>query len=189
MSGPQQETLGAARAPEAQAPRAPVLPHEVDALIRKRVYAAIGVGLAPLPLVDLAGLCAIQMELVRALARQYGVPFRFDLAKPLVASLVGSVVPVAAVPVVFSLLRAIPVIGWTSSALTVSVTGGAATYALGRVFARHFAAGGTLEGANVETLRNSFKATYEEGKEFVSNLRGKKGQAAAPAATEARPTA
>lgn len=131
---------------------------EIDSLIRKRVYAAIALGLAPLPLVDLVGLYGIQVELVSALARKYGVPFKQDMVKALVGSLVGSVLPVAAAPTFFSLFKLIPVIGWSTSATTMSIIGGAATYAVGRIFDRHFASGGNLLQADTEKLRADRKS-------------------------------
>ena len=36
----------------------------VDAIIRKRVYGAIGVGFIPVPLVDFLGLTALQIEMI-----------------------------------------------------------------------------------------------------------------------------
>lgn len=185
--GSEQETAASGKSSDEATPQVPVPPHEIDTLIRKRVYGAIALGMAPIPLLDLAGLYGIQLELVHALAKKYGVPFRAELAKPLIGSLVGSVLPVSAAPIVAYLVKFIPFIGWTTSAVSMSVVGGASTYALGRVFARHFASGGTLLAADAEKLRASFKAKYEEGKEFVSKLRGKKGEPAAkaPAASNA----
>jgi len=188
---PEQETTAGGKSPEMADPRAPILPHEIDALIRKRVYASIALGMAPVPLLDLAGLYAIQLELVHALAKKYDVPFRAEIAKPLIGSLIGSVLPVSIVPIAAYLFKFIPVIGWTTSAVTVSVVGGASTYALGRVFNKHFASGGTLLGADTEKLRASFATKYEEGKEFVGKLRRKKGASAAdaPEAGGAQPAA
>jgi uncharacterized protein (DUF697 family) len=172
--------------PEPAEPQAPVAQSEVDSIIRKRVYAAVALGLAPLPLVDLIGLYAIQVELVRALAKKYGVPFKSDKVKTLLFPLIGSVMPVSAVPVLRSMFRMIPVIGWTASATATCIAGGASTYAVGWVFDRHFASGGTLLQADTEKLRTAFKEKYEEGKKFVGKI-GKKGEGAAPEAAEANP--
>lgn len=167
--------------PEIVAGEAVVSPCEVDAIIRKRVYCAIGLGLAPLPLVDLAGLLTIQMELVHALAAKYGVPYRADLTKTVLGSVLGSLLPVAAAPAFASLAKFIPFIGMTTSAVTMSVTGGAATYAIGRIFARHFASGGSLLDVDTAKMRESFKTNYQKGKDYVAKLRKKDGAEAEPA--------
>ena len=89
----------------------PVSQDEIDALIRKRVYGAMALGLAPVAVLDLVGLFAIQVELVSALAKKYDVPFSKERAKNLIGSLLGSALPVALGPAAFSLLKAIPLIG------------------------------------------------------------------------------
>ena len=58
---------------------------EIDAIIRKRVYGSVALGLAPIPLLDLIGLYAIQVDLVRALANKYGVPFKADMPSRLMS--------------------------------------------------------------------------------------------------------
>lgn len=175
-----------AEIPAAEEPKAPIPQHEIDDLIRKRVYAAVALGMAPVPLLDLVGLYAIQVELVRALAEKHGVPFRADLTKTLLGSLVGSVLPVGLAPVFFSLFKMVPLIGWTASASTMCIVGGASTYAVGRVFEKHFATGGTLLQVEADKLGTAFKEKYEEGKAYVGKLRKKNApeapQAEAPAA-------
>jgi len=163
--------------------RVPVAQCEIDEIIRKRVYGAVALGMAPLPMVDLLGLYALQVELVSALAKKHNVPFKPDMVKALLGSLVGSVLPVSLAPAFFSLFKLIPVIGWTAGASTMCIIGGASTYAVGRVFDKHFASGGTLLNVETDKLRTAFKEKYEEGKEYVGKLR-KKSTAAKEEAPE-----
>jgi uncharacterized protein (DUF697 family) len=182
----EKEPQAALEAPVAEEPKAPIPQHEIDEIIRKRVYGAVALGMAPVPLLDLVGLYAIQVELVRALAEKHGVPFRADLTKTLLGSLVGTVLPVGLAPAFFSLFKLIPVIGWTASASTLCIVGGASTYAVGRVFEKHFASGGTLLNVETDKIGAAFKEKYEEGKSFVGKLRKKPApaeQAEAPAAS------
>jgi uncharacterized protein (DUF697 family) len=144
---------------------------EADAIIRKRVYAAMALGLAPVAVLDLVGLFAIQTELVRALAKRHGVPFSQERARNLVGALLGSALPVALAPAAFSLLKTIPLIGMTVGAATMTIMGGAATFAVGRVFERHFAAGGSLADMEPGRLGKSFRSSYAEGKQYVKELR------------------
>lgn len=163
---------------------------EVDAIIRKRVYASIGVGMVPIPLVDLAGLTAIQIELTHALATAYGVEFSKERVKSILASLGGSVLTVASAPMFASLFKSIPLIGSTAGAATVCITGGAATYAIGSVFAKHFREGGDLFTFDAQGAKTYFKDKLEEGKAVAAKLKPKKkGETSEEAAAEPGATA
>ena len=157
---------------------------EIDALIRKRVYGAMALGLAPVPMLDLVGLFGIQIEMVNAMAKKYGVPFSKDKTRNIIGSLLGSALPVALGPVAFSLLKAIPLIGMTAGAATMTIMGGASTYAVGRVFNRHFASGGTLLDMDAEKVKESFRSYYNEGKQYVKGLRKKPAEVVEEAAQD-----
>lgn len=157
---------------------------EIDAIIRKRVYAAIGVGFVPVPLVDIAGLTAIQLELIHALANAYGVEFQKERVKSIISSLCGGVLSVATVPFFASIFKSIPVIGTTAGGATISIVGGASTYAIGKVFDRHFREGGNLMNLDVQETKTYFKTKLEEGKAFVSKMKpAKKEDVATDAST------
>ena len=142
---------------------------EIDEVIRKHVYGAMALGLAPVPLIDVIGLIAIQMNLVRSLAEKHGVSFQSHLAKPVIVSLIGSVVPVAITPMIASFVKIIPVIGYTTGAASLSLLGAGATYAVGRVFADHFAAGGNMNDFDANSSQAAFKSEFEKGKSMASS--------------------
>jgi uncharacterized protein (DUF697 family) len=148
---------------------------EIDAVIRNRVYAALALGLAPIPVVDLVGLTAIQIDLVRVLAKKYNVPFKKNAAKTIITALVGSVLPVGAAPLFASMMKLVPFVGLTTGAVSMSILGGASTYAIGKVFNRHFASGGTLLDVDTAKVKDSFQEQYEKGKSYASSLKKKKG--------------
>jgi len=163
----------------------------VDAIIRKRVYAAIGIGFVPVPLIDFLGLTAIQIELIHALAKAHGVEFKKERVKSIISSLCGGLLSTASVPLAASLLKSIPIIGTTAGAATACIMGGSTTYALGWVFDRHFRKGGCLVDFDAEEAKTYFKEKVEEGKNFVGKLKKKvkKESAETPAeetATEAK---
>lgn len=155
--------------------------NEIDAVIRKHVYGAMALGLAPVPVLDLVGLFAIQVDLVNSLAKQYGVAFSKDRVRNILGTLLGSALPVALGPAAFSVLKAIPLVGMTAGAATMTIMGGSATYAVGRVFNRHFASGGTLLDMDAGKLKESFRAYYNDGKQYVKGLRKKPAETEAPA--------
>ena len=144
---------------------------ESKRIIKNRVIASAGLGLIPMPLVDVVGLTSIQLEMVSKLAKLYDVPFRRDVGKSIIASLVGGVLPVSMVPGTFSLLKAVPLIGWTTGAVTMSVLGGATTYAVGRVFVQHFEAGGNLLNFDPVAMKAYFAEQFAEGKKVASSAK------------------
>lgn len=155
-----------------------------DAIIRKRVYGAIGIGFIPVPLVDFLGLTALQIEMIHALAKAHGVEFKKERVKSIISSLCGGLLTTASVPLAASLLKSIPVIGITAGAATISIMGGSTTYALGWVFDRHFRKGGCLIDFDAEEAKTYFKEKVEEGKNFVGKLKKKVKKEAAEAPAE-----
>jgi len=141
---------------------------ESDDIINRYVLASLGAGLVPLPLVDLVALTGLQLKMVHSLAKHYEVEFSNNIGKSVIGSLAGGVLPVAFSPFLGSLLKAIPIIGQTTSAVTMSIVGGASTYALGKVFKKHFGSGGTMEDFEPEKAKGYFAKKYEEGKEIVT---------------------
>ncbi len=142
---------------------------QAESLITKHVYGAVATGMIPVPAVDVVALLGIQVNLVRKLSEIYGKTFKENTVKNIIGPLVGSVTPVALTPMAFSLLKAVPVVGYTASALTLSVLGGGSTYAIGRIFDKHFANGGTIEDLSVEKVKDDFAKEYEVGKNVAKN--------------------
>jgi len=110
-------------------------------MIKNHMYGAMGIGLIPLPVVDFLALTGIQIRLLYKLSKFYGVDFSKDKAKNIISALIGSFVPVATAGPIASMIKIVPIIGQVTSALTMLVTGGACTYALGNVFVQHFSLG------------------------------------------------
>lgn len=149
-----------------EAPTAPeVLSEDMDRLIKNHVWASVGVGLVPIPLLDMVALTGIQINLVRKIANVYGIPFMKDKVKNILGALVGSVIPsTMGLPLGASMAKFIPVIGQTVGAVTMPVISGAATYAVGKVFTQHFASGGTLLTLDPEKVKAYFAEMFEKGK-------------------------
>lgn len=141
---------------------------QLDRVIRQHVWWAIGIGLIPVPLIDFVVITGIQINLLRALAKLYGVPFVQDPGKKFIASLTASVLPVVSAPgVAASVVKTLPGLGQTAGVMTLPVLGGAATYALGRVFSLHFASGGTFLTFDPEKVRAYYAEMFQEGKQIA----------------------
>ncbi len=147
-------------------------PNELaNGTIKTHVLSAMGVGLIPLPLVDLLGVAGVQVSLIRKLAGIYDIPYSQDKIKNVLTPLVGGAVPVLSATTMISLFKAIPVIGQTTGALAVSITSGAVTYAVGKVFVQHFASGGTFLTFDPEKVKDYYEAMLKEGKKVASDLK------------------
>lgn len=142
-----------------------------EEVIRHHVYAAVGSGLIPIPFVDLLGVMGTQLNMLRKLGEVYEVPFRKDLAKSAIAALVGSVSSVALAGPLGSGLKMIPLVGSTAGALSMSISGGASTYAIGKVFLQHFASGGTFLDFNPASVREYFAEQFKDGKAAAQAVR------------------
>ena len=135
---------------------------EANALVRKYMNWSFVGGIVPVPLADVAAVTGVQLKMLYELSKLYGVPFKAHLAKPIVASLMGSVGPSAAAGGVLALgIKTVPVIGTMLGLLTMPALSVAATYAVGRVFIAHFESGGTLLDFDPVKMRAHFRAEFE----------------------------
>jgi uncharacterized protein (DUF697 family) len=104
---------------------------------RHKIYAAMG-GLFPLPIVNIAGVAAINIRMVKQLSELYGVPFQRDRARAMIIGLLGGAVPTGFGAATASTLTFI-VPGSGLVGLGVSaITAGAVTRSIGLVFLDSF---------------------------------------------------
>ena len=137
--------------------------------VRNYSLGSMGVGLIPIPIVDIAGLTGVQLKMLHSLAGQYEIPFSKDIVKPIIASLLGGFLPVGAVKLsAGSLAKWIPVTGTVIGMVSTAAFGGAASYAIGKVFIQHFESGGTFLDFDPEKVREHFKAEFEAAKEQLN---------------------
>jgi len=135
---------------------------EADAIVRKYMNWSFAGGLVPLPVIDMVAVSGVQTKMLVDLAKLYDIPFKANLAKELVGTLLGSTLPSVATGGAFSLgIKAIPVVGTALGVLTMPALSVAATYAVGRVFIAHFESGGTLLDFDATKMREHFRAEFE----------------------------
>lgn len=120
-------------------------------------------GIVPVPILDLAALAAVQTRMLMDLSELYGQPFGKEAARSMVSVLLGTLVPgMAAGGLVGSMMKTAPVIGSFIGAAAMATFGGAATYAAGKVFVRHFERGGTIHNLNMDTLKTDLKSEFDK---------------------------
>jgi len=69
-----------------------------------------------------------------------------------------------------SVVKLIPGIGTILGGITVSSFAGASTYALGEVFKKHFAEGGTILDFDPKRLKNYYNSKFEKGKDIARQV-------------------
>jgi uncharacterized protein (DUF697 family) len=126
-------------------------------LAQNYVLASAGIALVPLPLVDLVGLMALQVKLVHGLAKHYDVPFKENIARSLLASLLSGASSTLLFRGLASLAKAVPVLGTLAGGGGIAVSSASVTYAVGEVFIQHFESGGTLLNFDADKLKGLFR--------------------------------
>ena len=119
-------------------------------------------GLIPIPLVDIATVGGVQLQMLRRLSGIYGVPFSENQGKSIIASVAGAVVPELSAAGISSAFKFVPVVGTAVGTCSMAVFSAGATWVIGKVFIQHFASGGTLLDFNPPDYREFIKAQKEK---------------------------
>jgi len=132
--------------------------HEALKLVERFAFWAGAAGAIPVPGVDLAGVAAVQVQMVRRLAEMFDVEFSRDRGKAVVAAVGGAVITGSSGLGAASLTKTVPVLGPAVSAIAVPTLAAGATFAIGIAFLEHFATGGTLLNFDLQKLRQTVRA-------------------------------
>ena len=146
-------------------------------IVKKHVIVTMGAAMVPIPLFDLVALSGVQLKMLYSLTKLYEIPFSKNVGKSSIASLLGGVMPTSAAMTLASLAKAVPGLGTATGIISVSILGGATTYAIGSVFMQHFESGGTLLDFDPKKMREYFSTKMQEGKDLAANLKPDKTQA------------
>ena len=144
------------------------LSEQADCLIVKYAYSSSLTGFIPVPLLDIVGLMSVQRLMLYRMSALYGIPFKKNLAKTLLTTLMGSLASGAAAPIAGSALKVIPGVGALVGGAGMATLGGASTYAIGRVFKQHFEMGGTLEDFDPKKVEDELEAEQKKARSFQS---------------------
>ena len=130
---------------------------------------AAGFGLVPFPIIDVAAIAGTQYKMISELARIHGVDGSKERIRSAVISVLGGGVPTLLnATVLSSLVKSVPVVGTYLGLALLPAMAGVTTAALGRAFAQHFEAGGTLLSMDAKVIRAHFQAEFEALKEKAS---------------------
>ena len=159
---------------------------ELERIVNNHVLWAMGAGLIPVPLFDVAAVTAIQMDMLRQLARHSGSGFSDSTGKQFLVGLTGSTfarIGASALTkstfarIGASVFKFVPGIGSVIGAISMSALSGASTYAVGHVAINRFSAHDDLQSVDLAEVRKAYQEAFERGQRFVSTLQGKAGPA------------
>ncbi len=141
-----------------------------DRTIKHYAFGSAITGFIPFPLIDLVVLTGIQMKLISKLSEYYGVDFSEEKTKSIIASLTGAAVPIGLTGTVCSFLKLVPFIGYTASFLSMTALSSASTYAIGKLFVKHFESGGTFLNFDVNKSKTYYEEQVKKGKELAESM-------------------
>ena len=136
-------------------------------IIMNHMVWSMGAGLIPLPVVDFFAVSAIQLDMIRQLAKLHDIDFSETAGKASITALTGSgLARLGARAVKF-----IPGVGSILGGITMAVLSGASSYALGEVFKKHFETGGTFLDFDPARLKKFYDEKFEKGKEIAKEIK------------------
>lgn len=138
-----------------------------DDTIDSHVLWAMGAGAIPLPILDVAAVTAIQLNMFKELCMIYQVDYNESFAKNLISSVAGATLA----RIGASFIKAIPGIGSLLGSVPMVVLSGASTYAIGQVFKQHLEIGGMMSSFSFENAQKVYNDAFERGKSYVEELR------------------
>lgn len=140
---------------------------EAQRIVKNHVLSGSAIGLIPIPFVDTFALSSNQVNLLHRLSDHYALDFNKRRAKVILTALVSGAFPVFTVLSLSSVFKLIPGIGTLGGNASVSLLGGAITYAVGQSLIKHFEAGGTLYDFHIKNYSQFFKYELKKGQLFV----------------------
>ncbi len=134
---------------------------DAGVIISNAVKWSAAAGMIPVPYVDLLALGAVQFTMVRDLTLLYNINADKKLLETVVSTTLGTLAPtVVSTSLVGSSLKLIPGGGTLLGSASVAAFSAAATYAIGKVFVRHFENGGTLQNFSAESIQDELKEEF-----------------------------
>lgn len=135
-------------------------------IVKSHVIYSLGAGLVPVPLLDIAAVSVVQLDMLKQLAKAYGQDFKESAGKGWISAITGSTMARMGA----SFVKAIPGIGSILGGVTMSVLSGASTYAIGQVFILHFSSGGNFMNFNFDQAKEIYQREFEAGKKVAKEM-------------------
>ncbi len=145
----------------------------IDDIVKRHVYWAVGAGLIPVPIADIAAVTAIQLDMLKQICNFYNVDYSEEKGKVWVSAIVSASISSVFARLGASAIKSIPLVGTVIGAGAMAVISGASSYALAKVFIKHFENGGTIDNFEKEKIMGFYKEKIKEGKKVAEKLKDK----------------
>ena len=145
---------------------------QIDKIINNHVLYSMGLGIIPIPLVDIAAITATQLDMLSQIGGVHGKNFSDISGKSFIASTAGATFA----RIGASFLKAIPGIGSIIGGVSMSIMSGASTYAIGQVSHRFFRDGLDIEDIDTDLAKSIYQEEFEKGKQVAADLKAQKDQ-------------
>ena len=134
---------------------------EAAEIISSAVRWSAGAAAMPLPFVDLIGLGLVQVKMVRNLAKAYGINANDQILESLISAVLATMATMTLPVMLFgSSLKVAPGGGTFLGSVGIATFGAASTYAIGKVFVRHFENGGTFASFSADAAKDELKKEF-----------------------------
>ncbi len=140
-----------------------------ESIIRSHAMWSMGAGaLIPLPILDSVGVAAVQLDMVRQMAKVYNVDFEDTKFKAIISAILGTFLARAGAK---SIIKLIPIAGSYIGGAAMGLMAGASTLTLGELFKNHFENGGTMLDVDIDRMKRQFAEKFEKNKEVVQKIK------------------
>ena len=128
---------------------------------------AVVAGLVPVPVADTVAISGVQISMIHELCKHYKVEFKKEAALAVVSGLIAGKFTTTFANIAGNIfLNNLPVIGTVMKYTTQPALSYATTYALGRVFIKHFESKGTMVDLDSKRLAAYFKEQFAKGRKL-----------------------
>jgi len=139
---------------------------KADEIIQQHIVWSIGAGLVPVPILDIAAVSGIQLDMLKQLASLYEVRYTESEGKVWLSALSGSILAKIAA----NAIKLIPGIGSIIGGVSMAAVSGASTYALGQIAVNHFESKGDLSDLDLNAAKRAYERELEKGKQVASKM-------------------
>lgn len=123
---------------------------------------SVGAAIVPVPYLDLALLASVQTKLIVSLASLYDQKLSKQTVTGVITLLIGTLAPSGAARLTTSVLsKFLPGFGSAIGTVSLATFAASATYAIGKVFVRHFENGGSFSNFSSKAVQDELKKEFD----------------------------
>ncbi len=140
---------------------------DADKIIKQHVTWAVGAGFVPVPVLDIAAVTLMQLDMLKQLCRLYEASYSESSGKALLSAVTGSTLA----SIGASIIKSVPGIGTALGVVSMPILSGASTYAIGQAVVYHFESEeGSLGDIDFGKIKEIYEENLQKGKEFASKI-------------------